>query len=356
MTASPLGAGSVEGDGSWPPSSGGSLPFEAFMDAALYDPRYGFYGSRAGSPGRRGDFLTAVEVGPLFGAVVARYLDQCWARLGQPNPFLVVDAGAGPGTLARTIRAAAPRCGPALALQLVERSQPARSAHPPGVVSVASLAEVPSAHVIVANELLDNLAIGLYEWHAGGWWEVWVGPDGPQRRSAPPPVPGRPHPPAALDALVPVPLRVDGLRLPWAQQAADWISHALAKLEPGGQLVVLDYGADTVTLATRADNGWLRTYQGHQRGTAPWVDPGIQDITAEVPFDQLPVPHRRSTQAEWLQRWGLEALVSEGRQQWQTRAGIGDLAALMGRSRIREAEALTQPGGLGDFVVCEWQA
>ena len=51
-----------------------------------------------GSAGRRGDFLTSPEVGPLFGAVLARYLDAVWERLDRPDPFTVVDAGAGPGT------------------------------------------------------------------------------------------------------------------------------------------------------------------------------------------------------------------------------------------------------------------
>ncbi len=345
----------------WPPGATDEIPFEAFMDAALYHPMHGFYGSGAGSPGRRGDFITAVEVGPLFGAVTARFLDHCWDRLGRPDPFRVVEAGAGPGTWARTIRSGMPRCADAMTLTLVERSQPGRSQHPTWVeASVASMDEVGAAHVILANELLDNMAIALVEWANGAWWEVWVGPDGPLRRSFLTLLPDAAelafaNPAAMLDALVPASLRMDGLRLPLARQARRWVSAALTRLEPGGVLVVFDYGADTAGLATRPHNGWLRTYRSHQRGGAPWEDPGTQDITAEVPFDQLPPPNQRSTQAEWLARWGLDELVAEGRQQWQARAGIGDLVALVGRSRVREAEALSQPGGLGDFVVCEWQ-
>jgi SAM-dependent MidA family methyltransferase len=72
----------------------GPLSFDRFMDLALYDPDQGFY-SRSGSVGRRGDFLTSPEVGPLFGAVVARALDHWWRDLGEPNPFMVIEAGAG---------------------------------------------------------------------------------------------------------------------------------------------------------------------------------------------------------------------------------------------------------------------
>ena len=92
-------------------AAGGAIPFVEFMDLALYGPS-GFYtGPRApGGAGRRGDFLTSPEVGPLFGAVVARFLDAEWERLDRPNPFTVVDAGAGPGTLARAVLAARPAC------------------------------------------------------------------------------------------------------------------------------------------------------------------------------------------------------------------------------------------------------
>ena len=76
----------------------GPLPFERFMELALYGAD-GFYTrTRGGSAGRRGDFITSPEVGPLFGAVIARYLDAEWNRIGRPDVFTVVEAGAGPGT------------------------------------------------------------------------------------------------------------------------------------------------------------------------------------------------------------------------------------------------------------------
>ncbi len=91
-------------------AAGGAIPFSEFQRLALYGPA-GFYvradGGRAGRRG--GSFLTSPEVGPLFGAVLARYLDAQWEALGQPAPFTVVDAGAGPGTLARSVFAARPR-------------------------------------------------------------------------------------------------------------------------------------------------------------------------------------------------------------------------------------------------------
>ena len=87
-------------------AAGGAIRFDEFMRLALYG-EHGFYGG-TGRAGRRGDFITSPEVGPLFGAVVARFIDAEWERLGRPEPFTFVEAGAGPGTLARSVIAAPP--------------------------------------------------------------------------------------------------------------------------------------------------------------------------------------------------------------------------------------------------------
>ena len=87
------------------------MPFSEVMDLALYDPSHGFYAA-GGAAGRRGDFITSPEVGPLFGAVVARALDGWWRAWGEPDPFVVVEAGAGAGTLAISVLTAQPRARP----------------------------------------------------------------------------------------------------------------------------------------------------------------------------------------------------------------------------------------------------
>ena len=63
-------------------AAGGAIPFERFMAVALYG-EHGFYTRPdAGRAGRRGDFITSPEVGPLFGTVLAAMLDAEWERLG----------------------------------------------------------------------------------------------------------------------------------------------------------------------------------------------------------------------------------------------------------------------------------
>ena len=57
----------------------------------------------------------------MFGACVARALDRGWHELGDPDPFVVVEAGAGNGRLARDVLRARPDCVRALHYVLVER-------------------------------------------------------------------------------------------------------------------------------------------------------------------------------------------------------------------------------------------
>ncbi len=329
------------------PFADGAIPFERFMDLALYGPD-GFY-TRHGAAGRRGDFLTSPEVGPLFGAVLARHLDAEWRRIGRPDPFTVVDAGAGPGTLARSVVAAAPECSDAMYYVAVETSSAQRSRHPDGVESVDRIPDGPIDGVIVANELLDNLAFRLAVFD-GAWREAYVerGSDGRfgERLSAPfDPVPS-PLPTAPSH----------GARAPLVDRASRWVDDARSSLR-SGSLLVVDYGvAETAELAARPWRDWLRTFRSNERGTHYLSDVGDQDITTDVPFDQLPEPDAVRTQEQFLRLRGIDDLVDEGRRIWAEQAARPGLEAMRMRSRIGEAEALLDPTGLGGFLVAEWRA
>lgn len=352
----------------------GPQPFSRFVEWALYDDDAGFYAAGGGSAGRRGgDFLTSPEVGPLFGAVLAGAIDGWWRDLGQPDPFVVVEAGAGPGTLARSVLAAAPGCAPALRYVLVERSARQRARHgehlpldpaefafspeddesgteaPTGqgpiAVSLADLPRLSSPCVIVANELLDNLPFDLWERRDGAWQAVLVGADLTEVVVAV----ETPAWLAAIDAPA-------GARVPEHVAARRWLADALALARPadGGRLVAFDYCSTTAAVAARPVDAWLRTYRAHERGDPPLDAPGTQDITTDVCLDQLPASTASGTQADWLRAHGIDELVAEGKRVWEERAGVGDLAAVRMRSRVAEAEALLDPAGLGAFTAVEW--
>jgi SAM-dependent MidA family methyltransferase len=346
----------------------GPVPFDVFMEAALYG-EGGFFASGHGA-GRSGrDFLTSPEVGSLFGVCMARAIDRLWRALDEPDPFLVVEAGAGNGRLAREVLRANPRCIRALRYVLVERSpalrqqqrarlalEPADEALGPFVRRrgedspvpaegvgpvVTALDDLPAFEaddvVVIANELLDNLPFGIAQWDGERWLEVRVGLRGDRFEEVL--VPGD------VDLGIDVPA---GTRVPIPRGLREWWLECEAVVHRGFVLAI-DYTIAAADLATRP---WLRTYRAHASGSDPLDDFGAQDITADVVIEQLTASApftlvRCDSQAAWLAQLGIEDFVEEGRRTWDEGAHRGDLRAVAGRSRVTEARALTDLAGLG---------
>ncbi len=346
----------------------GPITFDRFMEAALYG-EGGFFAEGRGA-GRAGhDFITSPEVGSLFGVCMARALDRLWHALEEPDPFLVVEAGAGNGRLARDVLRAEPRCRAALRYVLVERSAhlrteqrerltleppdealgpfarragdehtvPARDAGPVFVALDELPALAADDAVVIANELLDNLPFGIAQWNGARFDEVRIGIEGDE----------------FVEILVPVEVELPfavtpGTRVPIPRGLHEWLA-ACDALVRRGFVLAIDYMTPAAELATRP---WLRTYRAHAPGEHPLADVGGHDITADVVLEQLdhaaPFPIASiMRQAEWLDVLGIAALADEGRQAWDAGAARGDLAALAGRSRVNEMRALTDVGGLG---------
>jgi SAM-dependent MidA family methyltransferase len=362
----------------------GPVRFDEFVDTALYG-EDGFFATGRGA-GRRADFLTSPELGPLFGAVLARAIDAEWERLGRPDPFVVVEGGAGRGALARSVLDAGPSCLSALRYVCVERSPALRDraaerlpVEPPANVFgpagggdpdagspfvpgegpvVTVLSDLPAltvTGVVVANELLDNLPFRLFHRRTDNWAEVLVGVGGDGQlvevlASAPPD--------AEAEARRLAPGAPAGARIPLQASATAWLRRAMALLERG-RVVVVDFASTTPAMAARPWREWVRTYRLHGPGGSPLDDPGTQDVTCEVAVDQLAArlgpPASDQAQADWLRRHGVEQLVDAARAGWRERAHVGDLAALAARSRVGEGEALCDPTGLGAFRVLEWE-
>lgn len=313
----------------------GALPFSRFMELALYEPGLGFYETDGRAGGRQGDFVTSVETGPLFAELIGEWLDRTWTDLGRPDPFHVVEAGAGVGTLWRGLNRAKPQCFPALRYVLVERSGTQRRSHDALPGSPESLAALPASavHVVLANELLDNLVFDIVRRDAEG------------NESAVAVI--------ESDSQLGFGAQESEEWLPVPVGANTWLADATAIAD---RVLCLDYAADDAALVARGRTGWLRTYADHGRASDPLDAPGTADITADVPLDQLdPAPVSVRSQADFLRELGIDDRVAQARKTWEERRHIGDLEAMFARSAINEAEALLDPLGLGAFSVMEWR-
>ena len=327
-------------------AAGGAISFEQYMGLALYGTG-GFY-QDGGKAGRRGDFITSPEVGPLFAAVVARYLDNCWNELGCPDSFDVVEVGAGPGTLARGIFDAQPECLLAMKYVAVEISESQRAMHPDFVESAESFPDRNIQGVVLANELLDNLPFKIFVYD-GAWKEAFVAlGDGGKFVEVLQHVDKVPE---VLPKSAPL-----GSRAPIQVAASQWMLNVTQKLSRG-KVLVFDYCSESTSeIAVSPWREWLRTYKDHERGVHYLLAAGTQDITTQVMVDQLmkAVPGLSVTlQSDWLRRWGIDELVAEGNKYWQQHKSAPDIAAMKMRSRVNEVQALTDRDGLGAFSVLE---
>ena len=149
-------------------SAGGVLPFDEYMEAVLYAPGLGYYaaGSRKFGPG--GDFLTAPELGPLFGQCLAREVGPVLASLKQA---CVLEFGAGSGALAVSLiealstldqlpeRYCILEVSPDLRERQRKRLEPIANQHGLDIEWLERMPDAPLEGVILANEVVDAFPV-----------------------------------------------------------------------------------------------------------------------------------------------------------------------------------------------------
>ena len=351
------------------------MPFEEFMAACLYDPEGGFFKTGPLRSTKDGDFLTSPEVSPWFGRMLARFVAVEQERTGA-DPFLVVEAGAGSGSLLTSLMEDLQSVPPAegrgdseersdeaggLAFNFhaLETSPAARAAL--GEVVGAdhvheSLDDLPERFdgIIIANELLDNLPVALAIRSGDGWVERWVGAT--EDRFGFVTAEARPEVVAWCDAYAgTVP---EGGMVEVQLAAAEWVRGALGRIGRGA-LVIIDYGGTAEELEPRRTQGTLRTYRSHHLGPDPLVEPGATDVTVDVNFTAVAAVAEEAgatvslnRQDDFLDDLGLREVVLDLRHRERDLARSGDaMQRLVVRSEATDAETLLHPRGLGDFRV-----
>jgi SAM-dependent MidA family methyltransferase len=332
----------------------GPIPFARFMDLALYDPDGGYYRSAEARPGRGGDFLTAPELHPIFGEVIARAVTEVWEGLGRPDPFLIREHGAGAGALAVPMLIALPaaiRYDPidvddrrieTLRSRLADVGLDARLAPPGGS---------PADGMVIANEVLDALPVHRVRRRGDALVElaVDVAADGLfDEREV------EPTDPALAERLESEDIQlVDGQTAEICLALDAWIAQAAALLRRG-LLLLIDYGASATELydPLRRRDGTLRAYVRHQVSDDPYRLVGRQDLTAHVDVTAV----ERAAHAAGLTTVGIttqaEALIGLGIEEKLRRIQEDPATTLEDYTLLRSALVrLLDPAAMGRFRV-----
>ena len=326
----------------------GSISFARFMELALYHEPFGYYARGSEGLGRSGDYVTASDVGRAFGETLARQFAEIDDLLGRPDPFRLVEFGAGRGLLVRdlldAIREGSPERLPRFRATLLDRSasmrEEAARVVPEAEVLAPDVLVSGGAGCVVAVELLDALPVHRVVRRGGALREIAVGAEG--------------------ERLVTV------LREPPAEVAA-WASEYGAAPEDGdeaevslglgpavarlasavdrGVVIVVDYGDTAERLyGPGRRRGTLLAYHRHRTSEEVLSRVGEQDLTAHVNFTALSREARRAgmvelgttTQDRFLVASGILDGLDDERQE--------GVAAV---KRRLQAKQLIHPDGMG---------
>lgn len=334
----------------------GPLTVAEYMELALYQPEHGYYARAAQRSGRDGDFFTSVDVGPLFGRMIAVQIEEMWRVLGdsKAGEFQLVEAAAGNGRLMRDVldgAAAEQLAFPAHArVTLVERSAAACSAQnatfrgaPGGVPDSRPDLPSPITGVVYANELLDALPVHVVQATEGGLEEVYVDADADGLAEKRGPL-SDPAIAEYVSNLAVEPPR--GSRFEVGLAAAAWVRRAASALA-AGFLLLFDYGHDVTELYSPLHaGGTLTTYRHHSVGARHWLaDPGEADLTSHVNITAV----RKAAESS-----GLQALGTVDQMYFLTSLGIVDRlpggTSVDAITRRLAAKTLLMPGGLGSTI------
>lgn len=343
------------------------ITFAKFMDWALYHPHYGYYAKRREKIGAKGDFFTSPHLAFDFGELIAEQLADMWQVLGCPQPFTLVEMGAGQGLLAADVlnylHHQYPDCFAALRYLIVEKvaAHIAEQKHRlqrwislGAAIEWTTLEEIATDSVtgcFFSNELVDAFPVHLVTWQ-GKWQEVYV-------TDAWTEVLGELSTPALAHYFDQIGINFadypHGYRTEVNLAALDWMRSVADRLHRGFVLTI-DYGYSAERYYNWArSQGTLQCYYQHAHHNDPYIHIGEQDITAHVNFTALQRQGEKAglTTVEFTQQGlFLMALGLGDRLTQITQTEATSSADLQNRLQRRDAlHQLINPLGLGGFGV-----
>lgn len=310
----------------------GFMPFDHWMDLALYAPNLGYYaaantkfgGTANNKPLPEGDFTTAPELTPLFGQTLARQIAQV---LQLSNSVRVLEFGAGSGALAAAIIPALHAMNIVIDYQILEVSADLQERQKQRLqdfsTQVSWLSSLPVDFVgcVVANEVLDAMPATVFRWNEAGELNelgVRVQENASATSASPFLLAERPADTKLMDKIsqrMPVfpgyQSEINVRAEAWVTQMGSWLKH--------GAALLIDYGFPQHEFyhPQRAE-GTLMCHFRHHAHSQPLVYAGLQDITTHIDFTAMADAALAggldvmgyTSQARFLMNAGLPELLS----------------------------------------------
>ena len=294
----------------------GRMTFAQFMQACLYSPRRGFYSARSDRISTH--FGTSPTSHPVFGALIARQVEQMWHLLGDPPVFHVLEVGSGDGALAQAIVQACWRMAPQLAQVLYyvaadyaprwfpspdhpfawangtgDGMSPSRRDAIVGVQRVKTEGLRAFRNVvgcILCNELIDTFPVHRFALQGGSVKEVFV----TSARGKLTEVLDEPSSPRIAERLTNLGLSLtEGFRGEVNLAIEDWTGQLSSALDRGF-ILTIDYGQLAPDLYSPQHNqGTLVCYHRHVVSRDPYQHIGQQDMTCQAGLLQSQLGQQR---------------------------------------------------------------
>lgn len=266
----------------------GSISFRDYMEMALYYPGKGYYTSDKNTIGTTGDFYTSSSISHVYGAMIAKQLEQMWEIMGEKE-FTIVEYGAGTGMLCHDILDYLKK-NDVLYSQLkyfiIEKSPVLRenqkSQLKEKVCWINNIEEIHGfSGCVISNELLDNFSahqvvmqdelMEVFVDFKDDFVEVYKPANEVLKNYF-----------AKLNVNLP-----KGYRTEINLQAIEWLND-IAKALNKGFVITIDYGYPSDELYNeRRSEGTLLCYYNHTINENPYSNIGEQDITSHVNFSAL---------------------------------------------------------------------
>jgi SAM-dependent MidA family methyltransferase len=332
-------------------SAGGAIPFDRYMELALYAPGLGYYAAGARKFGAAGDFITSPEVSPVFARCLARQCRQVFSVLGGGD---LLEFGAGSGVLAADLllelesldvlpdRYLILEVSP----DLRQRQRETLERQAPELCDrVEWLESMPPSGfrgMVIANELLDAMPVQRCRWWHGesqeqfvtwekeGFSSVWRAVETPGLEAA----------------MKGIPVESEDYESEINLRAGSWM-HSLSQVVEAGAVLLVDYGySRSEYYLPQRNRGTLMCHYRHRAHADPFVYPGLQDITAHVDFTAVAEAAQAAglavagytTQAYFLMGSGLDEIVAASDPE--------DLVAHM--NLVQGVKTLTLPSEMGE--------